>query len=70
MAYGVSVADPLLLSLNLSTVGQHLLRLPPDRLGFLASAATLVVAAAVLAAGRAGRRLVPIPGGRSTRWTR
>ncbi|GHD94371.1 MFS transporter [Streptomyces naganishii] len=50
LAFTVTVVDPLVLSLNLSEVS-HALHVPPNLVGLLTGAATLVVAAAVLAAG-------------------
>ncbi|MFF4650732.1 MFS transporter [Streptomyces sp. NPDC001380] len=52
-AFAVTAVDPLMLGLNLSRVSGAL-DVPPQALGFLAGAATLVVAAAVLAVGNLG----------------
>ncbi|MFD8588451.1 MFS transporter [Streptomyces sp. NPDC059637] len=53
LAYSVTAVDPLMLTLNLSRVGLGL-DVPPNLIGFLGGAATLVVAAAVLAVGNLG----------------
>lgn len=55
LAYAISQIDPLLFSLNLATISNQL-DVPPDRMGFLGGAATLVVAALVLAVGNLGDR--------------
>jgi MFS family permease len=53
IAFAIPGIDPRLLTLNLSAVSRGL-DVPASHLGFLASAATLVVAAAVLAVGNLG----------------
>ncbi|MFI1163976.1 MFS transporter [Streptomyces sp. NPDC020801] len=53
LAFTVTVVDPLVLSLNLTEVSRAL-HVPPNLVGLLSGAATLVVAAAVLAAGNVG----------------
>ncbi|MEV7130029.1 MFS transporter [Streptomyces sp. NPDC093260] len=53
LAFAVTVVDPLVLSLNLPQVSRAL-HAPPQALGLLSGAATLVMAAAVLAAGSLG----------------
>ncbi|GAB89194.1 MFS transporter [Gordonia rhizosphera] len=53
IAFAIPGIDPRLLTLNLGAVGEAL-DVPPGQLGFLASAASLVVAAAVLAVGNLG----------------
>lgn len=53
IAFSVTAVDPLMLSLNLSQVSRAL-DVPPQAVGFLGGAATLVVAAAVLAVGSLG----------------
>lgn len=53
LAFAVTVVDPLVLSLNLPQVGRAL-HAPPQVLGLLSGAATLVMAAAVLTAGSLG----------------
>ncbi|MCC5478348.1 MFS transporter [Streptomyces barringtoniae] len=53
LAFTVTVVDPLVLSLNLPQVSRAL-HAPPHVLGLLSGAATLVMAVAVLAAGRLG----------------
>ncbi|WP_225835708.1 MFS transporter [Streptomyces sp. NK08204] len=53
LAFTVSVLDPLVLSLNLPHVTRAL-HVPPQGVGLLGGAATLVMAASVLAAGRIG----------------
>ncbi|GGT07575.1 MFS transporter [Streptomyces chromofuscus] len=53
LAFAVTVVDPLVLSLNLPQVSQAL-HVPPQVVGLLGGAATLVMAASVLAAGRIG----------------
>ncbi|PLW71464.1 MFS transporter [Streptomyces sp. SCUT-3] len=50
LAFTVTVADPLMFSLNLPQVSRAL-SVPPGLVGFLSGAATLVMAAAVLAVG-------------------
>ncbi|MFE0350981.1 MFS transporter [Streptomyces griseoluteus] len=55
LAFAVTVVDPLVLSLNLPQVSRAL-HVPPQALGLLSGAATLVMAAAVLAAGNLGDR--------------
>ncbi|CAG7649500.1 MFS transporter [Actinacidiphila bryophytorum] len=50
IAFGVTVVDPLVLSLNLPQVSRAL-QVPPGLVGLLSGAATLVMAAAVLAVG-------------------
>ncbi len=52
-AFAIPAIDPRLLTLNLSAVSRAL-QVPVGHLGFLASAATLVVAAALLAVGNLG----------------
>jgi MFS transporter, DHA2 family, multidrug resistance protein len=49
----VTGVDPMLLSLNLPAIRQDL-EIPPDLVGFIGSAATLVMAAAVLGVGNLG----------------
>ncbi|MEU2334488.1 MFS transporter [Streptomyces sp. NPDC013172] len=53
LAFTVTVVDPLVLSLNLPEVSRAL-HVPPQAVGLLGGAATLVMAASVLAAGRLG----------------
>ncbi|MGW6543678.1 MFS transporter [Streptomyces massasporeus] len=53
LAFTVTVLDPLVLSLNLPEVSRAL-QVPPQVLGLLGGAATLVMASCVLAAGRVG----------------
>ncbi|MBO8186385.1 MFS transporter [Streptomyces spirodelae] len=53
LAFTVTVIDPLVLGLNLPQVSRAL-HVPPQLVGFLGGAATLVMAAAVLAAGGLG----------------
>ncbi len=53
VAFAITAVDPLLLTLNLSKVGRGL-DVPANLIGFLGSAATLVVASAVLAVGNLG----------------
>lgn len=53
LAFTITGVDPLLLTLNLSQVSRGL-DVPADKVGFLGGAATLVVAAAVLAVGNLG----------------
>lgn len=53
IAFMITSMDPLLLSLNLSKITFEL-GIPPDLVGFTGSAATLVVAAAVLGVGNLG----------------
>ncbi|MFD8325508.1 MFS transporter [Streptomyces lydicus] len=53
LAFTVTVVDPLMLSLNLPQISRAL-QVPPHVLGVLGGAATLVVAAAVLAVGSLG----------------
>ncbi|MGE5697711.1 MAG: MFS transporter [Candidatus Sericytochromatia bacterium] len=53
VAFAIPGIDPRLLTLNLSQVSRSL-DVPASQLGFLASAATLVAAAAVLAVGNLG----------------
>ncbi|MGW2745409.1 MFS transporter [Streptomyces sp. NPDC001450] len=53
LAFTVTVVDPLVFSLNLPQVSRAL-RVPPQLVGLLGGAATLVMAASVLAAGRLG----------------
>jgi MFS family permease len=55
LAYAISQIDPLLFSLNLATISNQL-DVPANRMGFLGGAATLVVAALVLAVGNLGDR--------------
>lgn len=55
VAFSVSGVDPLLLTLNLPEVSRAL-NVPAGLVGFLGGAATLVVAAAVLAVGHLGDR--------------
>lgn len=50
IAFTVAVVDPLMFSLNLPQVSRSL-HVPPQLIGFLSGAATLVTAAAVLAVG-------------------
>ncbi len=52
-AFTITVLDPLVLSLNLPQVSRDL-RVPPQLIGPLGGTATLVMAAAVLAAGNLG----------------
>ncbi|MFF4654606.1 MFS transporter [Streptomyces sp. NPDC001381] len=53
LAFTITAIDPLVLSLNMPHVSRAL-HVPPDVVGFLGGAATLVVAAAVLAVGSLG----------------
>ncbi|MDX3241819.1 MFS transporter [Streptomyces sp. ME18-1-4] len=53
IAFTVTAIDPLVLSLNMPQVSRAL-HVPPDVVGFLGGAATLVMAAAVLAVGSLG----------------
>ncbi|MEU9389527.1 MFS transporter [Streptomyces sp. NPDC048324] len=53
LAFTITAVDPLVLSLNMPQVSRAL-QVPPDVVGFLGGAATLVVAAAVLAVGSLG----------------
>ncbi|MGY6018537.1 MFS transporter [Streptomyces spinosirectus] len=53
LAFTITAIDPLVLSLNMPQVSRAL-HVPPDVVGFLGGAATLVVAAAVLAVGSLG----------------
>ncbi|MFJ8856746.1 MFS transporter [Streptomyces sp. NPDC102437] len=53
LAFTITAVDPLILSLNMPQVSRAL-AVPPDAVGFLGGAATLVVAAAVLAVGSLG----------------
>ncbi|MGW2698886.1 MFS transporter [Streptomyces sp. NPDC001340] len=53
LAFTVTVVDPLVLSLNLPQVSRAL-HVPPQVVGLLGGAATLVMATSVLAAGRLG----------------
>lgn len=53
LAFTITVLDPLVLSLNLPQVSRDL-RVPPQLAGLLGGTATLVMAAAVLAAGNLG----------------
>ncbi|MFD8544503.1 MFS transporter [Streptomyces sp. NPDC059649] len=53
LAFTITVVDPLVLSLNLPQVSRAL-QVPPQVVGVLGGAATLVVAAAVLAVGSLG----------------
>ncbi|MFJ1568069.1 MFS transporter [Streptomyces erythrochromogenes] len=53
LAFTVTAVDPLILSLNMPQISRAL-DVPPDVVGFLGGAATLVVAAAVLAVGSLG----------------
>jgi MFS family permease len=53
IAFMITSMDPLLLSLNLTEITKEL-SIPPDLVGFTGSAATLVVAAAVLGVGNLG----------------
>ncbi|MFF8942108.1 MFS transporter [Streptomyces sp. NPDC014864] len=53
VSFTVTAVDPLMLSLNLPLIGRTF-GVPPDVLGFLGGAATLVVASAVLAVGNLG----------------
>src|SRR5512145_2020477 len=55
LAYAISQIDPLLFSLNLATISNEF-DVPANRMGFLGGAATLVVAALVLAVGNLGDR--------------
>ncbi|MEU6535219.1 MFS transporter [Streptomyces sp. NPDC047000] len=56
LAFTVTVIDPLVLNLNLPRVSRDL-DVPPDRVGMLSGAATLVMASSVLAAGTLGDAL-------------
>ncbi|MGK3942258.1 MFS transporter [Streptomyces caeruleatus] len=53
LAFTITAVDPLVLSLNMPQVSRAL-HVPPDVVGFLGGASTLVVAAAVLAVGSLG----------------
>ncbi len=53
LAFTVTVVDPLVLSLNLPQISRAL-KVPPQAIGVLGGAATLVMAAAVLAVGSLG----------------
>ncbi|MFF8993737.1 MFS transporter [Streptomyces sp. NPDC014983] len=53
LAFTVTVIDPLVLNLNMPQVSRAL-HVPPQAVGLLGGAATLVMAASVLAAGRLG----------------
>ncbi|MES4892031.1 MFS transporter [Streptomyces sp. NPDC096012] len=53
LAFTVTVVDPLVLDLNLPEVNRAL-HVPPQAVGLLGGAATLVMATSVLAAGRLG----------------
>lgn len=53
IGFMITSMDPLLLSLNLTEITEEL-AIPPDLVGFTGSAATLVVAAAVLGVGNLG----------------
>ncbi|MCZ4608315.1 MFS transporter [Streptomyces sp. Lzd4kr] len=53
LAFTITAIDPLILSLNMPQVSRAL-HVPPDVVGFLGGAATLVMAAAVLAVGGLG----------------
>ncbi|MFJ9773623.1 MFS transporter [Kitasatospora sp. NPDC101157] len=53
ISFTITTVDPLVLSLNMSQISRAL-HVPPDVVGFLGGAATLVVAAAVLAVGSLG----------------
>ncbi|WP_051370571.1 MFS transporter [Streptomyces sp. 142MFCol3.1] len=53
LAFTITAIDPLVLSLNMPQVSRAL-HVPPEVVGFLGGAATLVVAAAVLAVGSLG----------------
>ncbi|MFH9354058.1 MFS transporter [Kitasatospora sp. NPDC017646] len=53
IAFTITTVDPLVLSLNMPQISRAL-HVPPDVVGFLEGAATLVVAAAVLAVGSIG----------------
>ncbi|MGW5343124.1 MFS transporter [Streptomyces sp. HUAS TT3] len=53
LAFAVTAIDPLVLSLNMPQISRAL-HVPPEVVGFLGGAATLVVAAAVLAVGTLG----------------
>ncbi|WP_040778032.1 MFS transporter [Nocardia pneumoniae] len=53
LAFTITVLDPLVLSLNLPQVSRSL-QVPPQLVGVLGGTATLVMAAAVLAAGNLG----------------
>ncbi|MGE5697183.1 MAG: MFS transporter [Candidatus Sericytochromatia bacterium] len=53
IAFALPVVDPLLLTLNLSKISRGL-NIPTTQVGLLASVATLVAAAAVLAVGNLG----------------
>ncbi|MEV7975765.1 MFS transporter [Streptomyces sp. NPDC086519] len=53
LAFTITAIDPLVLSLNMPQVSRAL-HVPPEVVGFLGGAATLIVAAAVLAVGSLG----------------
>ncbi|WAL63420.1 MFS transporter [Amycolatopsis cynarae] len=53
LAFAITTVDPVLLTLNLPEISRGL-HVPPAQVGLLGSAATLVVAAAVLAVGNLG----------------
>ncbi|OIK25526.1 MFS transporter [Streptomyces malaysiense] len=53
LAFTVTVVDPLVLNLNMPQVSRAL-HVPPQAIGLLGGAATLTMAASVLAAGRIG----------------
>ncbi|MFI1563794.1 MFS transporter [Streptomyces sp. NPDC020490] len=53
LAFTITAVDPLVLSLNMPQISRAL-HVPPDAVGFLGGASTLVVAAAVLAVGSLG----------------
>ncbi len=53
LAFTITVVDPLVLSLNMPQVSRAL-DVPPQLVGLLGGTATLVMAAAVLAAGNLG----------------
>ncbi|MFD6225869.1 MFS transporter [Streptomyces sp. NPDC060232] len=53
LAFTITAVDPLVLSLNMPQITRAL-QVPPEAVGFLGGAATLVVAAAVLAVGSLG----------------
>ncbi|MEV2199546.1 MFS transporter [Streptomyces fradiae] len=53
LAFTITAVDPLVLSLNMPRISRAL-EVPPDAVGFLGGAATLVIAAAVLAVGSLG----------------
>ncbi|MGM9470115.1 MFS transporter [Streptomyces murinus] len=53
LAFTVTVVDPLVLNLNMPQVSRAL-HVPPQAVGLLGGAATLTMAASVLAAGRLG----------------